>query len=91
MMELLYKLAEFSGKTAALRVDCGDNSCVFRVLKKPSGMRTNGGCRCWANMTPTEQRRWAQRAAMAMRTLDSDPIDHSKWESASPCGKARIR
>lgn len=27
-------------------MDCGDNSCRFRDRSKPSGMRTNGGCRC---------------------------------------------
>jgi hypothetical protein len=26
--------------------DCGDNSCMYRDRSKPSGMRTNGGCRC---------------------------------------------
>jgi hypothetical protein len=26
--------------------DCGDNSCLYRDNSKPSGMRTNGGCRC---------------------------------------------
>lgn len=26
--------------------DCGDNSCRYRDRSQPSGMRTNGGCRC---------------------------------------------
>jgi hypothetical protein len=26
--------------------DCGDNSCMYRDRTRPSGMRTNGGCRC---------------------------------------------
>lgn len=28
--------------------DCGDNSCFFNQYRdsKPTGMRTNGGCRC---------------------------------------------
>ena len=28
-------------------IGCGDSSCVFRVLT-PGGMKTNGGCRCYA-------------------------------------------
>jgi len=31
-------------------VGCGDNSCVFRVLRKSGGMGTNGGCRCFKNL-----------------------------------------
>lgn len=27
-------------------VGCGDNSCMFRVVKPKGGMATNGGCRC---------------------------------------------
>lgn len=30
--------------------DCGDNSCVFKVLHHGGGMRTNGGCRCFKNL-----------------------------------------
>ena len=48
-------------------IDCGDTSCQFRERKKPSGMRTNGGCRCWQNMSPNEQRRWAVVAAQTLR------------------------
>lgn len=28
-----------------MKLDCGDNSCFF--VEKPTGMRTNGGCRCF--------------------------------------------
>jgi uncharacterized protein Smg (DUF494 family) len=28
-------------------LDCGDNSCMF--AKDKTGMRTNGGCRCFSN------------------------------------------
>ena len=28
-------------------IDCGDNGCMFRDRTKSSGMRTNGGCRCF--------------------------------------------
>ena len=30
-----------------MEIDCGDNSCLFARSK--TGMRTNGGCRCFAN------------------------------------------
>ena len=29
-------------------IDCGDHSCEFAENK--TGMRTNGGCRCWENL-----------------------------------------
>ena len=29
---------------------CGDNSCVFSVIRNNGGMRTNGGCRCFKNL-----------------------------------------
>ena len=31
-------------------LDCGDNSCLYRDTSKPSGMRTNGGCRCFSDL-----------------------------------------
>jgi hypothetical protein len=30
--------------------DCGDNSCMF--ADKKTGMRTNGGCRCFDEIAP---------------------------------------
>lgn len=30
-----------------MKPDCGDNSCLFVDRSKPTGMRTNGGCRCF--------------------------------------------
>lgn len=30
-----------------IELDCGDNSCSF--AKNKTGMRTNGGCRCFKN------------------------------------------
>lgn len=30
-------------------IDCGDNSCAF-VLRPAGGQRTNGGCRCLAQI-----------------------------------------
>ena len=32
------------------RIGCGDNSCVFRILRPAIGMATNGGCRCFKNL-----------------------------------------
>ena len=29
---------------------CGDNSCVFSVIKTRGGVGTNGGCRCFKNL-----------------------------------------
>ena len=36
---------------------CGDNSCMFKDPRSPqSGMRTNGGCRCFDMLPRREQR-----------------------------------
>ena len=37
-----------------IELDCGDNSCIF-APKPMTGMRTNGGCRCFKHL-PTKQR-----------------------------------
>jgi hypothetical protein len=40
-----------------VELDCGDHSCIF--AKQKTGVRTNGGCRCWySNSAKT----WMQRA-----------------------------
>jgi len=44
---------------------CGDNSCL---VKKPSGMATNGGCRCMENRGRNQQL-WA-RASQIDEILD---------------------
>lgn len=31
-------------------VGCGDNSCMFRVVRQAGGMATNGGCRCLTSL-----------------------------------------
>jgi hypothetical protein len=31
-------------------VGCGDNSCIFGLLRTKGGMGTNGGCRCFENL-----------------------------------------
>ena len=41
-------------------LDCGDNSCLFRDHTKPSGMRTNGGCRCFKDL-PQKKRLYVHR------------------------------
>lgn len=41
-------------------LDCGDNSCMFRDPNKPSGMRTNGGCRCFRDLD-TQRRDFVHR------------------------------
>jgi hypothetical protein len=48
---------------------CGDNSCEFM---KPTGMATNGGCRCidWRNY-PIEDRRKILTAIRYYRKLAS--------------------
>ena len=40
-------------------VDCGDNSCLCAYPR--TGMRTNGGCRCF-KMPPSTERRKAEQA-----------------------------
>lgn len=42
-------------------IDCGDHSCIF--AKNKSGMRTNGGCRCFRNAG------FADSATMAARQM----------------------
>lgn len=32
------------------QIGCGDNSCVFSVIRPRGGMGTNGGCRCFKNL-----------------------------------------
>lgn len=44
---------------ASQYVGCGDNSCLFR---KPKGMATNGGCRCFER---NGQQKPGQVAALA--------------------------
>lgn len=39
---------------------CGDNSCIFGVIKTRGGMGTNGGCRCFKNLEhyTDSEKRW---------------------------------
>ena len=58
-------------------LDCGDNSCLFRDRSKPSGVRTNGGCRCFEELT-TRKRRFVHKmfAALTNNYKDLKEIDH---------------
>jgi hypothetical protein len=47
------------------RVGCGDHSCLFR---KPTGMGTNGGCRCARRPGCAEAFAALYRAALATLT-----------------------
>lgn len=53
----IYKQVE----SVAIELDdlsCGDNSCNFT---RPSGMATNGGCRCLSRDLTAQEKRFAQR------------------------------
>lgn len=52
---------------AATPPDCADNSCRFAVNK--TGMRTNGGCRCYHDST-TEARHYVLRLHEMPTDLD---------------------
>ena len=41
-------------------IGCGDNSCVFSVIKQRGGMGTNGGCRCFKHLESwiESEQRW---------------------------------
>ena len=44
------------------QIGCGDNSCVFRVLRPSGGMGTNGGCRCFKNLVcAADDGSWSNR------------------------------
>lgn len=44
------------------QIGCGDNSCIFRVLRTGAGMATNGGCRCFKNLVGgAEDGSWSNR------------------------------
>ncbi len=53
---------------------CGDHSCL---LKRPKGMATNGGCRCFDSLPADERRamrrvlRFARDGASALDLLDA--------------------
>ena len=48
---------------------CGDNSCVFKVLRTGSGMATNGGCRCFSALVSWNEAagRWNREDVQAVQ------------------------
>ena len=51
---------------------CGDGGCVLRIPSAPSGMTTNGGCRCLMEpMTPDKRVRVAKGVRWLVDHLDS--------------------
>ena len=71
-------------------MDCGDSSCLFRDKSKPSGMRTNGGCRCFTDLPQSKRifvnRIWheLQKARELLRREDICP-DCGKNEASRFC------
>ena len=49
-------------------LDCGDNSCLFRDHSKPSGIRTNGGCRCFKDL-PAKKRHFVHRMFYTLKKM----------------------
>jgi len=49
-------------------LDCGDNSCLFRDNTKPGGMRTNGGCSCFADL-PQAKRLFVNKMLWTIKRL----------------------
>jgi hypothetical protein len=53
---------------------CGDSSCL---VKKPTGMATNGGCRCFTDF-PTETRQKAHKLAVLVNLLREEQLRLTK-------------
>lgn len=53
---------------------CGDSSCVFR---KPRGMATNGGCRCFKDLPPRLSR-LTERFVRASMTVAGIPRQEAR-------------
>lgn len=49
----------------SLRIDCEDSSCRYSLDR--SGQRTNGGCRCLADVVPYDKKRAAETYLRALR------------------------
>lgn len=61
------KLALLKEYWEKLDFDCGDNSCQY--AKKKGGMRTNGGCRCFQDIRPSENRRQLENVLRAVKKV----------------------
>lgn len=57
----------------AMRHGCGDHSCEF---VKPTGMATNGGCRCWSHL---ESAFYAVRRSL-LSTLEAEQQQRARLE-----------
>jgi hypothetical protein len=51
-----------------ITLDCGDNSCLF-APRPLTGMRTNGGCRCFRDL-PTKQRLFVTQTWQRCKKLE---------------------
>ena len=50
-------------------LDCGDNSCPFKKLNEYGvyGMRTNGGCRCFQEISDSHKQRKLRNLVLAVK------------------------
>lgn len=48
---------------------CGDNSCIFGILREKRGMGTNGGCRCFDPLDAwiESEKRWNRHEVAVVR------------------------
>lgn len=69
MAKLSEALAEFDAVIDAIGT-CGDGNCM---VKKPVGMHTNGGCRCWTDKYKAQRVMMAARRLRAALTKDTQP------------------
>jgi len=53
---------------ADFNIDCGDNSCLYAVKK--TGMRTNGGCRCFDGID-NKKRIYIRRLEVTIEKLEA--------------------
>lgn len=51
------------------QIGCGDNSCIFSVLRTSGGMGTNGGCRCFDALESwiESEKRWNRAEIQKVR------------------------
>ena len=54
---------------AELELTCGDNSCMFRVLRSGGGQATNGGCQCFEPLEAwiEHEKRWNTAEVLRIR------------------------
>lgn len=56
-------------RMTAESIGCGDNSCIFGVIRKSHGMATNGGCRCFEPLISwnEQEHRWNRAEVQRVR------------------------